>query len=122
MFVKWQDHVYDFEIMIWNHVSDSGKSNAPLNTPVVYIMLTWLLALGTIRYDKIELLLTFSHRPNANKYISPVNHLHRKKRPYILLYSDWQPPARALTVTLTGGGGGRKNFYWDVIVGEGTNG
>ena len=29
MFVKWQDHVYDFEIMIWNHVSDSGKSNAP---------------------------------------------------------------------------------------------
>ena len=29
MFVKWQDHVYDFEIMIWNHVSDLGKSNAP---------------------------------------------------------------------------------------------
>ena len=29
MFVKWQDHVYDFEIMIWNHFSDSGKSNAP---------------------------------------------------------------------------------------------
>ena len=23
-FVKWQDHVNDFEIMIWNHVSDSG--------------------------------------------------------------------------------------------------
>ena len=34
MFVKWQDHVYDFEIMIWNHVSDSGKSNAPLDIPV----------------------------------------------------------------------------------------
>ena len=29
MFVKWQNHVYDFEIMISNHVSDSGKSNAP---------------------------------------------------------------------------------------------
>ena len=28
MFVKWQDHVYDFEIVIWNHVSGSGKSNA----------------------------------------------------------------------------------------------
>ena len=26
-FVKWQDHVYDFEIMIWNHISDSGKSS-----------------------------------------------------------------------------------------------
>ena len=23
MLVKWQDHVYDFGIMIWNHVSDS---------------------------------------------------------------------------------------------------
>ena len=30
MFVKWQNHVYDFEIMIWNHGSDLGKSNAPL--------------------------------------------------------------------------------------------
>ena len=29
MFVKGQDHVYDFEIMIWNHVSDPGISNAP---------------------------------------------------------------------------------------------
>ena len=29
MFVKWQNHVYDFEIMVWNHVFDSGKSNAP---------------------------------------------------------------------------------------------
>ena len=26
---KVEDHVYDFEIMIWNHVSDSGISNAP---------------------------------------------------------------------------------------------
>ena len=32
MFVKWQSRVYDFEIMIWNHVSDLGKSNAPLVT------------------------------------------------------------------------------------------
>ena len=32
MFVKWQDHVYDFEIMTWNQVSDSGKSNAPLDS------------------------------------------------------------------------------------------
>ena len=31
VFGKWQDHVYDFETMIWNHVSDSGKSNAPLD-------------------------------------------------------------------------------------------
>ena len=30
VFVKWQDHVYDFEIMIWNHVSDLDKSNTPL--------------------------------------------------------------------------------------------
>ena len=29
VFVKWQDHFYDFEIMIWNHFSDSGKLNAP---------------------------------------------------------------------------------------------
>ena len=34
MFVKWQDHVYDFEIRIWNHVSDSGKSNAAQVAPV----------------------------------------------------------------------------------------
>ena len=63
--------------------------------------------LTVIHYSK-EVLhhLTFSHRPNANKYVSPVNHLHRKKRPYILQYSDWQPPARAFTVTLTGRGGG----------------
>ena len=26
---KVEDHVNDFEIMIWNHVSDSGISNAP---------------------------------------------------------------------------------------------
>ena len=25
MFVKWQDHDYDFETMIWNPVSDSGR-------------------------------------------------------------------------------------------------
>ena len=37
MFVKWQAHVYDFEIMIWNHVSDSGKSN----TPLVRIVIAW---------------------------------------------------------------------------------
>ena len=29
------------------------------HTPVVDIMLTWLLALGTIRYDKFELLLVY---------------------------------------------------------------
>ena len=28
-FVKWQKHVYNYEIMIRNPVSDSGKSNAP---------------------------------------------------------------------------------------------
>ena len=28
--VKWQDHVYDFKIMICNQVSDSGKSNDSL--------------------------------------------------------------------------------------------
>ena len=36
MFVKWQDRVYDFEIIIWNHVSDSGKSNAPLDSSRVF--------------------------------------------------------------------------------------
>ena len=29
-FIQDGGDVYDFEIMIWNHVSDSGKSNAPL--------------------------------------------------------------------------------------------
>ena len=38
VFVKWQDHVYDFEIMIWNHVSDSGKSNPPQGC----VWFTWI--------------------------------------------------------------------------------
>ena len=47
MFVKWQDHVYDFEIMIWNHVSDSGKSNAPL----VGQFISLLRQLVTVRFS-----------------------------------------------------------------------
>ena len=34
MFVKRQNHVYDFEIMIWNNVSEiNRKSNAPQIDP-----------------------------------------------------------------------------------------
>ena len=36
MFVKWHDRVNDFEIIIWNHVSDSGKSNALLASSHVF--------------------------------------------------------------------------------------
>ena len=46
MFVKWQDHVYDFEIMIWNHVSDSGKSNAPYESKNLGVWLHDLLKIG----------------------------------------------------------------------------
>ena len=35
-FVKWQDHVYDFEIMIWNHNSDSGILQRPVSATLRY--------------------------------------------------------------------------------------
>ena len=35
-FVKWQDHVYDFEIMIWNHNSDSGILQRPVSVTLRY--------------------------------------------------------------------------------------
>lgn len=30
VFLKWQKHIYDYEIVIWNIVSDSSKSKTAL--------------------------------------------------------------------------------------------
>ena len=43
-------------IEIHDVLNINPSSTGKLDTPVVDIMLTWLLALGTIRYDKFELL------------------------------------------------------------------
>ena len=63
MFRKWQDHVYDFEIMIWNHVSDSGKSNAPLVTSNEY---------SDLHIDKYEYCKTFIYCGDLILSILPV--------------------------------------------------
>ena len=57
MFVKWQDHVYDFEIMIWNHVSDSSKSNPPLENGVKVIKMRPVLSFSM----QVSLIQKISH-------------------------------------------------------------
>ena len=34
---KVEDHVYDFEIMIWNHVSDSGISESESGFEIIIL-------------------------------------------------------------------------------------
>ena len=55
VFVKWQDHVYEFEIMIWNHVSDSGKSNAPMVLSPVSVVIH-------LKFTHMKYCLLLSHQ------------------------------------------------------------
>ena len=77
MFVKWQDYIYDFEIMIWNQVSDSGKSNTPKNyfvnnSGIIIKGLFLLLVIICFFFGKFMTYLGNDLSPKARLYLKIV--------------------------------------------------